>query len=558
MAVLIGKEYVMTRQSTYNVGIYVRLSQEDMREGESLSIENQKKMLTDYVSQQAGWNLVGIYEDDGYSGTNFDRPGVRQLLDDAKSGKINLILCKDLSRFGRNYIEVGQYIDYIFPSFNIRFIALSDNVDTLDRNSTAMDLMPIMNLFNEWHAANTSKKVRSVLAQNAKEGKYIASFAAYGYLKGDDEKHTPVIDEPAAKVVRRIFELRATGITPTQIAKILNAEGVPIPSDYRAQRLGKPNPYKNTFHYWSHVAVRNILGNPIYIGHLAQQKFTTVSFKNHKSVRRGKDEWVIAENTHEPIISQELWDKCQEVDRCASHGKIMKKGIVLPLNSMMFCPDCGAKMKLNGHAKKRDGSVNYFYVCGTYSRCGASTCTTHYISQKQIEKIVLVDILAKARYVIENEDEARQEFLRRKETEGTKHLDDARQQLAKCQSRLADLKVMTQKVYQDKLLGKVPEDLCLETLGQFRAEEAELTEKVKSLTATLEQDSKARDDIEEFICRLKQYADAPELTREMCVDLIEYVVIGDRPKDKSTPRRIQIYYKFLDNGLADGEKPELK
>jgi len=548
----------MTRQSTYNVGIYVRLSQEDMREGESLSIENQKKMLTDYVSQQAGWNLVGIYEDDGYSGTNFDRPGVRQLLDDAKSGKINLILCKDLSRFGRNYIEVGQYIDYIFPSFNIRFIALSDNVDTLDRNSTAMDLMPIMNLFNEWHAANTSKKVRSVLAQNAKEGKYIASFAAYGYLKGDDEKHTPIIDEPAAKVVRRIFELRATGITPTQIAKILNADGVPIPSDYRAQRLGKPNPYKNTFHYWSHVAVRNILGNPIYIGHLAQQKFTTVSFKNHKSVRRGKDEWVIAENTHEPIISQELWDKCQEVDRCASHGKIMKKGIVLPLNSMMFCPDCGAKMKLNGHAKKKDGSVNYFYACGTYSRCGVSACTTHYISRKQIEKIVLADILAKARYVIENEDEARQEFLRRKETEGTKHLDDARQQLAKCQSRLADLKVMTQKVYQDKLLGKVPEDLCLETLGQFRAEETELTEKVKSLTATLEQDSKARDDIEEFICRLKQYADAPELTREMCVDLIEYVVIGDRPKDKSTPRRIQIYYKFLDNGLADGEKPELK
>ena len=548
----------MTRQSTYNVGIYVRLSQEDMREGESLSIENQKKMLTDHVSQQAGWNLVGIYEDDGYSGTNFDRPGVRQLLDDAKSGKINLILCKDLSRFGRNYIEVGQYIDYIFPSFNIRFIALSDNVDTLDRNSTAMDLMPIMNLFNEWHAANTSKKVRSVLAQNAKEGKYIASFAAYGYLKGDDEKHTPIIDEPAAKVVRRIFELRATGITPTQIAKILNAEGIPIPSDYRAQRLGKPNPYKNTFHYWSHVAVRNILGNPIYIGHLAQQKFTTVSFKNHKSVRRGKDEWVIAENTHEPIISQELWDKCQEVDRCASHGKIMKKGIVLPLNSMMFCPDCGAKMKLNGHAKKKDGSVNYFYACGTYSRCGSTACTTHYISRKQIEKIVLADILAKARYVIENEDEARQEFLRRKETEGTKHLDDARQLLVKCQSRLADLKVMTQKVYQDKLLGKVPEDLCLETLGQFRAEEAELTEKVKSLTAMLEQDSKARDDIEEFICRLKQYADAPELTREMCVDLIEYVVIGDRPKDKSTPRRIQIYYKFLDNGLADGEKPELK
>ena len=541
----------MTRQSTYNVGIYVRLSQEDMREGESLSIENQKKMLTDYVSQQAGWNLVEICEDDGYSGTNFDRPGIKQILDDAKSGKINLILVKDLSRFGRNYIEVGQYIDYIFPSFNVRFIALSDNVDTLDRNSTAMDLMPIMNLFNEWHAANTSKKVRSVLAQNAKEGKYIASFAAYGYLKGDDDKHTPIIDEPAAKIVRRIFELRATGITPTQIAKKLNAEGVPIPSDYRAQRLGVPNPYKRTRHFWSHVAVRNILSNPIYIGNLAQQRYTTVSFKNHKSIRKGKDEWVIAEHTHEPIISQELWDKCQEVDRCASHGKIMKKGVVLPLNSMMYCPDCGAKMKLNGHAKKKDGSVNYFYACGTYSRCGASTCTTHYISRKQIEKIVLADIHAKAQYVIENEEEARHEFLQRKEADGTKHLDDARQLLAQYQTRLTELKELTRKVYQDKLFGKVPEDLCLETLQQFRTEEADLTEKVNSLTALLEQDSKAKDDIEEFIRRLKQYADAPELTRQMCVDLIEYIIIGDRPADKSIPRNIQIYYKFLDEGYSD-------
>src|SRR5574344_2613031 len=167
----------MARQSTYNVGIYVRLSQEDMREGESLSIENQKKMLTDYVSQQAGWNLIEICEDDGYSGTDFNRPGIRQILDDAKSGKINLILCKDLSRFGRNYIEVGQYIDYIFPSFNIRFIALNDNVDTANSNSASMDMIPMINIFNEWHAASTSKKIRAVMASNAKQGKYHAPVA---------------------------------------------------------------------------------------------------------------------------------------------------------------------------------------------------------------------------------------------------------------------------------------------------------------------------------------------------------------------------------------------
>ena len=413
------------------------------------------------------------------------------------------------------------------------------------------------NVFNEWFAANTSKKLKAVIASGAKAGKYKTPNPSYGYLKGDDEFCTPVVDPYAADVVRRIFEMRAKGMSLLQICGVLNEEKILLPSDYRCQRTGQVNKTTND-HLWGIGNVKCILNNEMYLGHLCQLKTTTVSYKNHKVIRKGKEDWVIIENNHEPIISQELWDKCQEVDRCASHGKIMKKGIVLPLNSLMFCPDCGAKMKLNGHAKKKDGSVNYFYVCGTYSRCGASTCTTHYISRKLIEKIVLADIHAKAKYVIESEYEARQEFLKRKETDGTKYLDDARQQLAKHQSRLAELKMMTQKVYQDKLLGKVPEDLCLEMLGQFRTEEAELTEKVKSLTAALEQDSKARDDIEEFICRLKQYADAPELTREMCVDLIEYVVIGDRPKDKSTPRRIQIYYKFLDNRLTDGAKPEMK
>ena len=229
----------MAKQTTYNVGIYVRLSQEDERAGESLSIENQKKMLTEYVSKQEGWNLIEICEDDGYSGTSFDRPGIKQILDDAKSGKINLILCKDLSRFGRNYIDVGQYIDYIFPSFNIRFIALSDNVDTLDRNSSAMDLMPVMNLFNEWHAANTSKKVRSVMAANSRQGKYLAASASYGYIKADDEKHTPLIDEDAAVIVRRIFEQRARGLSPKQIAIQLNKDGIATPSDHRYQLKAK-------------------------------------------------------------------------------------------------------------------------------------------------------------------------------------------------------------------------------------------------------------------------------------------------------------------------------
>lgn len=222
----------MTEQSHYNVGIYVRLSQEDERAGESISIENQKKMLTEYVSKQTGWNLVEIYEDDGYSGTDFNRPGVQKLLDDARSGKINLILCKDLSRFGRNYIEVGQYVDYVFPSFNIHFIALSDNVDTLERNSTAMDMMPIVNLFNEWHAASTSKKIRAVIVSNAKQGKYHAPVAPFGYLVGDTEDRLPVVDETNAPHVHMMYKMRSEDASSPQIAKALNAQGVITPSDY--------------------------------------------------------------------------------------------------------------------------------------------------------------------------------------------------------------------------------------------------------------------------------------------------------------------------------------
>ena len=253
----------MAKQTIYNAGIYVRLSQEDMRAGESLSIENQKLILTKYVKEQ-GWNLVDTYVDDGYSGTSFERPGVQKLLDDAKTGIINLIIVKDLSRFGRNYIEVGRYIDYIFPMHNIRFIALNDNVDTASKDSTAMDMMPIINLFNEWHASSTSKKIKAVLKANAKAGKYRSTCAPFGYDKGPEPNHLPVIDPYAAPIVKRIFEMRSKGITPHQISIALNDENIPIPSDYYYQKIGKPNP-RRTRHLWSPAAIRQLVKNPTYL-----------------------------------------------------------------------------------------------------------------------------------------------------------------------------------------------------------------------------------------------------------------------------------------------------
>src|SRR5574344_1150160 len=256
----------MPKQTIYNAGIYVRLSKDDERAGESLSIENQKLILTKYVKEQ-GWNIIDIYVDDGFSGTSFDRPSVQRMLEDAKSGKINLIIVKDLSRFGRNYIQVGQYIDYIFPTYNIRFIALNDNVDTLNQNSTAMDMMPIMNVFNEWHAANTSKKIKAVVEANAKAGKYRTTYAPYGYVKGSGDKCLPVRDEPAASIVRRIFEMRASCKTYKEIYTVLNNEKVPIPAVYLHDKFGVTNkrPNKNL---WADSILRSILKNPMYLGHL--------------------------------------------------------------------------------------------------------------------------------------------------------------------------------------------------------------------------------------------------------------------------------------------------
>ena len=553
-ALFVRKELIiMTKQSHYNVGIYVRLSQEDERAGESISIENQKKMLTEYVSQQPDWSLVEICEDDGYSGTDFNRPGVQKLLADAKAGSINLILVKDLSRFGRNYIEVGQYVDYIFPSFNIRFIALSDNVDTLERNSTAMDMMPIMNLFNEWHAANTSKKIRAVMVSNAKQGKYHAPVAPFGYLVGETEDRLPVIDETNAPYVRMMYKMRSEGASSPQIAKTLNAQGVITPSDYTYKRLGKPNPYISN-HLWNAAMVRDILENPIYKGCVVNQKYTTISYKNHKRYIRDSDEWIVIDDAFEPIVDKELWDKVQEVNKSCSHGKVTKSGVILPLGGLMYCADCGAKLKNNTtfHTSKKRGEYKLItYICNTYANHGKEVCSSHSILQRIIEGLVLEDIRARAKRVIEDEDGEKQRYLAIKANERKQQTEDDSRLLKQAESRLTELDTIISKTYEERMLGKLPEDLSAKMLEKYTAEQRELTAQAEQYRKARAQEQQDEQDVEKFIQRLKKWSDAPCLTRELCLDLIEFIVVHARPEDRNAPRKVDIYYKFISKPLAD-------
>ena len=535
---------MLPKQTDYKVGIYLRLSRDDERQGESLSIENQRRVLTNYVKEQ-GWTIYDEYVDNGISGVTFNRPGVERLLDDAKDGKINLILCKDLSRFGRNYIMVGQYLDYLFPMYNIRFIALTDNIDTLNSDSASMDMLPIMNVFNEWFAANTSKKLRAIFESNARSGKYKTTFAAYGYIKGDDANFTPQIDPEAAEIVRRIFEMRTTGWNVTRIAETLNSEGVLPPQDYKYRKLEKDAP-QYSHHLWSPTAVKRILSNPIYIGRLEQLRCTTVSYKNHKVVQKDKDEWAVIENNHEPIISQKLWDKVREIEESVSTGKQTKKGITMPLSGLGYCADCGTKMKQHYSSGAK---APYGYVCGFHARFGKEHCTSHHINYSDLEGIILQDIRRQIDFVI-NDEMAREQFLIRKRGEKTIRENADIKRKKAIEKRIADLDKLIQKIYEDKVLGNLPEKTCTDLLTKYQQEKDTLQTELDTLIRKADADKQDEADVDEYIRRLKSYAGAEELTRQMCLDLIEYFTV-DAYQGRKAVRDIHIYYKLIDKPLKN-------
>lgn len=529
------------KQKHYIAGLYFRLSQEDERQGESVSIDNQRTMLRKYAEEH-GFEIHDEYIDDGVSGTTFDRPDVQRLLDDAKAGIINTIIVKDLSRFGRNYIEVGQYVDYVFPAFGIRFIAIQDNVDTENRDSNAMEMMPIMNIFNEWHAANTSKKIRAVKKAHAKEGIYTAKKAAYGYKIGTDKKRTPVIDEETAPIVRRIFEMYASGMSPLKISETLNLEEVMSPAVYAYTNLGqKPRP--NGMGLWLASTVREMLNNIIYIGHMAQLRWTSLSYKNHKRFRNDESEWAIVYNTHEPIISQELWNRCQERKKSVAKGRRTKVGYTHPLSGFLFCADCGNKMKLSTIISRSTGKRLYRFDCGHHIRYGKVYCFSHFIAASILEEIVLDDIREMAKSIVLDEKAIREEFIRHNAELADKAIKSAKKELQVKRKRIEELSRLMQVAYEDRVKGKMPEDICIGFIQKYSEEqkrlEAEIVDTEKKLTETEDTIQSA----DEFIRNIKKYLEAPELTREMCYELIDRIIVGGSPTKTGKERTIEIVYK---------------
>ena len=529
------------KQKHYIAGLYYRLSQEDERQGESVSIDNQRSMLRKYAEER-GFEIHDEYIDDGVSGTTFDRPDVQRLLDDAKTGIINTIIVKDLSRFGRNYIEVGQYVDYVFPAFGIRFIAIQDNVDTENRDSNAMEMMPIMNIFNEWHAANTSKKIRAVKKAHAKEGIYTAKKAAYGYKIGADKKRTPVIDEETAPVVRRIFEMYASGISPIKIAETLNLEGVMSPATYAYSQIGqKPKP--NVMGLWTATTIREMLNKIIYIGHMAQLRWTSLSYKNHKRFRNDESEWAIVYNTHEPIISQELWNRCQERKKSVAKGRRTKVGYTHPLSGFLICADCGNKMKLKTAISRSTGKRLYRFDCGYHIRYGKAYCFSHFIAASVLEEIVLGDIREMAKRIVLDEKAIREEFIRHNAELADKAIKSAKKELQAKRKRIEELSRLMQVAYEDRVKGKMPEDICIGFIQKYAEEQKRLGTEIVDTEKKLTETEDTIQSADEFIRNIKKYLEAPELTREMCYELIDRIIVGGSPTVTGKERTIDIVYK---------------
>lgn len=532
-------------QENYNVGIYCRLSRDDERTGESVSIENQKIMLGRYVQEQ-GWNLISTYCDDGVSGTTFDRPGFNQLIADATAGKINLVLCKDLSRLGRDYIEAGKYTDMVFPSLGCRFIALNDGVDTIHKNNEM--LVILKNVMNDLYARDTSNKIKAVKQSTFKSGKYVGCYAPIGYIKSPEDKHVLIPDPETAPVVKRIFDLRCQGYSYRKIALTLNGERVPTPSSFYYMKQGKSNP-RHDGDFWAGQTVKSILRNEVYLGHMVQNKTGNVSYKIHKQIPKPEHEWIRVENTHKPLVTQEVWDIVREMDKRNVNYRSDKAGNTALYAGVLFCADCGTSMRHYKDGRKRkDGSPSAYqsYACGRYVSGGRSVCSAHIMNQRVLTELVLLDIRYKAMLAQNSSAALKERILAQKNAASMEQTKTRRATLTALDKRLAELDKLVVSTYEDKVKGAIPEAVCVQLMNRYEAERKEKLEQRTQLAAELEAVQQDEQDTEDWLDLIRDYSQLEELDRPTLLRLIRRIEVGVKYKvDGNTHRDIKIYYNFV-------------
>lgn len=498
----------------YHVALYIRLSKEDENEGPSQSVQNQESLLREFV-QQHRLNVYNTYIDDGWSGTSFDRPGFQRMIGDIETKKVNMVITKDLSRLGRDYIMTGHYMERYFPEHRVRYISLLDGIDT-GVDSTANDITPFRAIMNDMYAKDISKKIKSVKRDKQRKGQFIGGKPMYGYKMHPTEKNKIVIDEEAAPVVRRIFALALSGMSCRQIASSLNSDNVLSPAAYAKLPVSKPGPYTGL---WSSERISEMLQNETYIGNMVQGRMVKISYKSKKCLRQSPENWVVVEGTHEPIIDPETFQKVQLLVSSRKHTRSRTYDFLL--KGLIFCHECGYPMAVLNR-KNAAGEDRLFFVCRTYQRfTKAGVCTCHSIKEETVNEAVL----AKVREVCQaylNPDRLRP--IAKEAVENASKAASCEAEMQALQSKITALTTNLDQMYMDRLNGLLSEEDFQRIYQKVKMDRTVLEDRLKSLQEQAKQPVNTE---EKAAALVKQFLDSGLSSRELLVSLIERVELTE-------------------------------
>ena len=533
----------MSNQTEKITALYCRLSQEDENKGDSNSIQNQRSILEKYAKDN-GFENIQIFIDDGYSGVSFNRPDFQRLLEMMEQGKVATLITKDLSRLGRNYIEVGNYTEMLFPRWNVRYIAVNDNYDSL--YSEGNEFAPFKNLFNEWFARDTSKKIRAVVKAKAERGERVSTQIPYGYKKDPDVKGHLLIDEETAPIVRRIFELCAQGMGPTNIGNVLRNEKIFKPTIRRYHEQGIYGTVTDTDkpYGWTAETIGRILKNEVYLGHTINCRTRVISYKDKRQVDVPKNEQYRFENTHEAIIDQETWDAVQKVREGKRRRNNM--GAIDKYSGLLYCADCGSKLYfVRGKSIKPS---DYNFICSRYRKhIGEQLCTAHRIREVALDEIILEEI-RRISYYARTKTREFVEFINKKSSsENRRELTAKTNELAKLEKRNAELNTLFKRLYEDNVLGKITNEQFRMLSDGYNAEQRTIADQIPILQKQIEDLKASSTNVERFVTISNKYTDLQDLTPEILRTFVDKIVIHERTEKwaKTAEQQIDIYFRYV-------------
>ena len=532
----------MLRQTTQKItALYPRLSHEDELQGESNSISNQKRILETYAKQN-GFSNLRWYTDDGYSGANFQRPGFQSMLADIEAGKVGTVIVKDMSRLGRNYLQVGMYTEMIFPQKGVRFIAINDGVDSAQGDN---DFAPLRNIFNEWLVRDTSKKIKAVKRSKGMSGKPITSKPVYGYLMDEDENF--IIDEEAAPVVKQIYNLCLAGNGPTKIARMLTEQQIPTPGTLEYRRTGSTRRYHPGYECkWATNTVVHLLENREYTGCLVNFKTEKPSYKLKHSIENPPEKQAVFENHHEPIIDRETWERVQELRKQRKRpNRYDEVGL---FSGILFCADCGSVMYQQRY--QTDKRKQDCYICGSYKKRTAD-CTAHFIRTDLLTAGVLSNLRKVTSYAAKHEARFMKLLIEQNEDGDRRRNAAKKKELEAAEKRIAELSAIFKRLYEDSVTGRISDERFTELSADYEAEQKELKERAARLREELSKAQEATANAEKFMNVVRRHTTIEELTPTLLREFVEKIVVHEsvaldgKRRGKLRRQEIEIYYSFV-------------